>query len=109
MDAPPFTEKLRKACRTKLLSCLADLVDRASAVEKEADGKKVKVVGVASDGEPWVSKLFNTYLELSKDSKHAKPVNDVGDDENRLVRDAAETIEKLRKVSNRADHVIRTT
>ena len=63
----------------------------------------MKLAGVAADGEFWLSKLFKNFLELLRDSKHAKLVHDVNDEAKELVLEAAETIEKLKSVSIRCE------
>ncbi|KAJ4480701.1 DNA polymerase phi-domain-containing protein [Lentinula edodes] len=93
---PQFSDELRQACRDKLLSCLADLTNHIMTIE--SDNAKVKVAGVAADGELWVTKVLSTIEEL-KQEKHVSSIAEIDKEEEVLRAKVREVVAKLEKVS----------
>ncbi|KAF9053534.1 hypothetical protein BDZ89DRAFT_1056125 [Hymenopellis radicata] len=72
---PPLSEELRATCRARLLSCLGDLTTRLQP--SRVDGKPVRAVGVASNGEFWICRTLSIIEALQKDSKHITALAEV--------------------------------
>lgn len=98
MISPPLSDVLRKQCRERLLSSLAELTSQASLVKSD-DEKTQKVAGAAADGSFWVSKVVVTIEQLEKDSKHVEPLFEFDDAEKAIHEKAREVVTGLRKVS----------
>ena len=118
MPAPQFSDELRKACRDRLLSCLADLTGQATVVEKGVwlrvswsgivsdiclallEGKSaVKIPGAASDGRFWVDRVLSTIELLEKDTKHVAILAEVDEDDRVLRSKARQLAARLQTVS----------
>ncbi|KAH9926111.1 DNA polymerase phi-domain-containing protein [Fomitopsis serialis] len=84
VPVPQFSDDLRKLCRDRLLSCLADLTGQATVVEKE-DKSVVKMPAAASDGRFWVDRVLSTIEQLEKDTKHVAILTEV-DEEDQVLR-----------------------
>ena len=98
MISPPLSDVLRKQCRERLLSSLAELTAQASLVKSD-DEKTQKVAGAAADGSFWVSKVVGTIEQLGQDSKHVEPLFEFDDTEKAIHEKAQEVVTGLRKVS----------
>ncbi|KAJ3880960.1 DNA polymerase phi-domain-containing protein [Lentinula edodes] len=94
---PQFSDQLRHTCRDKLLSCLADLTNHITTIE--SDNSKVKIAGVATDGEFWVTKVLSTIEELKQDTKHVSSIAEIDEEEEVLRAKVREVVAKLKKVS----------
>ncbi|KAF8831365.1 hypothetical protein HHX47_DHR1000710 [Lentinula edodes] len=94
---PQFSDELRHTCRDKLLSCLADLTNHIASIE--SDNAKVKIAGVATDGELWVTKVLSTIEELKQDTKHVSSIAQIDEEEEVLRAKVREVVVKLKKVS----------
>ncbi|KAJ3538218.1 hypothetical protein NM688_g6552 [Phlebia brevispora] len=88
---PILSDELRKACRTRLLNCLADLTTQTTLASK--------IAAVASDGEFWVSKVLTTVDELNQDTKHVKLLSEADEEDKALRQKARELAERLNKIS----------
>ncbi|CAL1703687.1 unnamed protein product [Somion occarium] len=97
IPAPPFSDELRKLCRERLLSCLAELTTHASVVQ--TDDKNIKVSAVASDGQFWVSKVLSTIERLDKDTKHVRRIVEAEEEEEELRQKARELASRLSKIT----------
>lgn len=95
---PVFSDSLRKACRERLLSSLADLTAHAAVIK--TDDKTAKVAASASDGQFWISKVLATIEELEKDGKHVTLLSEIDEDEQALRQKARGLIERLHKASD---------
>ena len=69
----------------------------SSAVHR-SEKETVKLPGVASDGEFWISKVLRTIIGLEGDSKHVKPLFRLDGDEHK-IRDRAVLVIGKVKVS----------
>ncbi|KAI0691182.1 DNA polymerase phi-domain-containing protein [Cytidiella melzeri] len=98
VPAPVFSDELRKLCKERLLSSLAELTSHATVVK--IDDKTSKVVGVASDGEFWVSKVLTSIERLEKDTKHVSLLAEVDGDEHALFSQARELIGRLQHITD---------
>jgi DNA polymerase phi len=94
---PTFTDELQMACRTKLLSCLADLIGTTTTTKTE-DGKTVKATGTAADGQLWVSKVLASVERFENDPKHIVVVSVVDEEERALRMKARDVITGLKTV-----------
>ncbi|GJE98126.1 DNA polymerase phi-domain-containing protein [Phanerochaete sordida] len=99
--SPVFSDSLRKACRERLLSSLADLTAHATVIK--TDDKTAKVAAAASDGQFWVSKVLSTIEQLEKDTKHATLLSEIDEDEQGIREKARELAERLHKLSEKDD------
>ncbi|KAF9452265.1 hypothetical protein P691DRAFT_661308 [Macrolepiota fuliginosa MF-IS2] len=96
---PPFSDELRKSCRTRLMSCLGELNSQASLVKTAyPDDKTVKTLAAATDGEFWVSKALNTITTLVAHSKHISVLVEVDEEDQQLRLKAQELVNKLKEV-----------
>ncbi|KIK59830.1 hypothetical protein GYMLUDRAFT_44297 [Collybiopsis luxurians FD-317 M1] len=95
---PPFSDELQQSCRDRLLGCVADLTNQVTILAGVSDTAKVKVPGVAADGEFWVAKVLSTIEALKQDSKHVSPIMEIDEDEEALRSKVKEVISKLKKV-----------
>ncbi|KZT11636.1 uncharacterized protein LAESUDRAFT_720895 [Laetiporus sulphureus 93-53] len=96
--SPPFSDELRRQCRERLLSCLAELTSQHTRIK---DGEKVsKLPAVASDGEFWVSKVLSTIEKLEKDSKHVTILTAVDEDEQEMRVKARQVAEHLKTIQD---------
>ncbi|KAF9009405.1 DNA polymerase phi-domain-containing protein [Cyathus striatus] len=95
---PGFSEVLQESCRTRLLSCLADLTSQTTSLV--AGDKTTKIAAVASDGEFWISKVLSTVEQLESDTKHLALIIEV--DEGDLVprSKAREVASRLKDISS---------
>ncbi|KAI0340127.1 hypothetical protein BDW22DRAFT_1486396 [Trametopsis cervina] len=97
--SPVFSDELRKACRERLLSSLAELTTHASQVK--IDGKIAKTTVVASDGEFWVTKVLATIEKLEGDTKHVTLLSATDDEDEIALRSRArELIKRLKDVTS---------
>ncbi|PSS32180.1 hypothetical protein PHLCEN_2v2053 [Hermanssonia centrifuga] len=98
IPAPIFSDELRKLCRSKLLSCLAELTGQTTVIT--TGDKTVKVAAVASDGQFWVSKVLSSIGRLEKDGKHVSPLSEVEEGDKAIHGEARALIERLNKISD---------
>ncbi|KAI6005472.1 DNA polymerase phi-domain-containing protein [Pisolithus albus] len=105
LPSPPFTEEFQAHCRTRLLSCLADLTSQTTIVKK--GDKTYKETAVASDGEFWISKVLSTLARLDKDTKHVNPLIPVDEETQELLNRVEKIHEKLGKVPTEKKEVAR--
>lgn len=89
---PPFSDELRRSCRTRLLSSLSDLTTQV--VTLKIDGKTTKATGVASDGEPWLSKVLTTIQQLEA-TKYVNLLTEADEEEATLRKDAIVLAKRL--------------
>ncbi|KAJ8078693.1 DNA-directed DNA polymerase [Marasmius tenuissimus] len=94
---PAFSDDLRRHCRTKLLSCLADLTVQATVIQEGES--KVKVTGVASDREFWISKVSSSINELLADTKHVSSLVDMDEEISTVHEKTRQIVAKLKTVS----------
>ncbi|KAF8652685.1 hypothetical protein AX16_004190 [Volvariella volvacea WC 439] len=94
---PIFSDDLRLGCRTRLLTCIGDLTTQTTTV-KNGD-KVLKATGVASDGEPWVSKVLTSISQLEADEKHVSLLVEHDEEEVQLHAKASSLAFRLSKVS----------
>ncbi|KAF9264758.1 hypothetical protein L218DRAFT_899775 [Marasmius fiardii PR-910] len=94
----PYSDDLRHHCREKLLSCLSDLTNQISVVQ-EGDSK-VKMSGITSDKEFWVSKVLTSIQGLRTDTKYVTPLVDMDEEIDALHEKVKLIVAKLRMVSN---------
>ncbi|KAH9923929.1 DNA polymerase phi-domain-containing protein [Epithele typhae] len=92
-----FSDDLRRACRERLLACLAELTSQATVI-KDDEGKASKVPAVAADGRLWVSRALQTIWTLEKDTKHVRPLDEADEDEAALRQKAREVIARVQDV-----------
>ncbi|KAH9842530.1 DNA polymerase phi-domain-containing protein [Rhodofomes roseus] len=97
VPAPQFSDELRKLCRDRLLSCLADLTGHTTAVEKE-DKTIVKIPAVASDGRFWVDRVLSTIEKLEKDPKHVAVLAELDEEDQALRSKARQLAARLKTV-----------
>ncbi|KZT74012.1 hypothetical protein DAEQUDRAFT_661194 [Daedalea quercina L-15889] len=97
VPAPQFSDELRKLCRDRLLSCLADLTGQAAVVEKD-DKTVVKIPGAASDGRLWVDRVLATVEQLEKDTKHVAILTEVDEEDQALQEKARQLATRLKTV-----------
>ncbi|KAF8274212.1 DNA polymerase phi-domain-containing protein [Lactarius quietus] len=98
MPSPPFTDDLRRQCRERLLGCLADLtrlLNFAQTVDRAQ-----RMLGVASDGEPWVSRVLQTIRRLEQDSKHVELLSAFDSEDREVLERSCNLVTKLKKVSS---------
>ncbi|THG98713.1 hypothetical protein EW026_g3515 [Hermanssonia centrifuga] len=98
IPAPIFSDELRKLCRSKLLSCLAELTGQTTVIT--TGDKTVKVAAVASDGQFWVSKVLSSIGRLEKDEKHVSPLSEAEEGDKAIRGEARALIERLNKISD---------
>ncbi|KAE9400753.1 hypothetical protein BT96DRAFT_857021 [Gymnopus androsaceus JB14] len=94
---PQFSDELRQNCKDKLLGCVADLTSQVTTIE--GDSTKVKVAGVAADGEFWVAKVLSTIENLKQDTKHVSAISEIDEEEEAVRLKVKEVVSKLKKVS----------
>ena len=123
VPTPTFSEDLRRACRERLLACLADLTTQTTLIKGACssplrpgpgghgrarspcglaladDSKASKVTGVAADGRLWVSRVLATVDALEKDAKHVKPLEEVDEEDAALRLKTREVLSRLKDVS----------
>ena len=99
MASPPFTDDLRRQCRERLLGCLADLT-RLSNVTQPAD-RAQRMLGATSDGEPWISRVFQTIRLLEEDSKHVELLLPFGPEDRGVLERSCNLVTKLKKACRR--------
>ncbi|KAF7338414.1 hypothetical protein MVEN_02067200 [Mycena venus] len=98
VPSPPFSDSLRQQCRSRLLSCLADLNNQIRSLKLD-ENRTIKCPGIASDGEFWVSKVISGIDQLKEDTKRVVLLADSDETELALHKTVMETVEKLRGVS----------
>ncbi|EKM55908.1 uncharacterized protein PHACADRAFT_256841 [Phanerochaete carnosa HHB-10118-sp] len=101
LPSPVFSDSLRKACRERLLSSLADLTTHTTVIK--TDDKTAKIAASASDGLFWISRVLTTIGELEKDTKHVTALSEIDEEELALRQKARELTERLREVSDEKD------
>ena len=97
---PPIMPELRELCKAKLLTSLADLMNRApqsKATSEEPTSRPIRTAGTAEDGEFWLAKVLSIIEDLEKDKKHVELVSDTKDGETD-VHEIIELARKLHKV-----------
>lgn len=99
MPSPPFTDDLRRQCRVRLLGCLADLT-RLSNVTQTANGSQ-RVLGVTSNGEPWISRVLQTIRRLEQDFKHVELLSAFDSEDREVLERSYNIISKLNKACQR--------
>ncbi|OCH90301.1 hypothetical protein OBBRIDRAFT_887807 [Obba rivulosa] len=107
VPTPAFSDELRKSCRERLLSCLADLTGQTTVLK--GDSKTLKSSAVAADGEFWISKVLATIEQLEKDTKHVTPLNEADEEEQELRPKARQLIERLGSVSGEQQEAAKGT
>ena len=116
---PPLPEDLKKECRTKLLSSVAELTGQSSSLkageianidtprelcsehQEGANEKTSRVTGVSSNGEFWVLHVLEIIRKLEGMSKNvhiAFPVDGEDESGNKSTNKAQETLKKLKTV-----------
>ncbi|TFK72185.1 hypothetical protein BDN72DRAFT_792794 [Pluteus cervinus] len=93
---PQFSDDLRQSCRSRLLMSLADLASQTTTVQ--AGEKTTKSLGVASDGEFWISKVLDTIQLIEQDTKHISSVTDADEEETALRTKARIVAIRLRGI-----------
>ncbi|KAI5899852.1 uncharacterized protein SCHCODRAFT_02525003 [Schizophyllum commune H4-8] len=96
---PPFSDALRKSCRERLMTCLADLTSQTITVKAD-DGKPVKLSGTTTSGESWVVRVLSNISTLEQDTKHVTPLVDIDDEEAQIRTKARDLIAKLQKLDD---------
>ncbi|KAL1709805.1 DNA polymerase phi-domain-containing protein, partial [Schizophyllum commune] len=96
---PPFSDALRKNCRERLMTCLADLTSQTITVKSD-DGKPVKLSGTTTSGESWVVRVLSSIGTLEEDTKHVTPLVDVDEEEAQIRTKAKDLIAKLQKLDD---------
>jgi DNA polymerase phi len=116
---PPFSEDLRKECRTKLLSSVAELTGQSSSIKsgeitqtipprelyfecfEGTNEKASRATGVSSNGEFWIFARPGDDQKLESMSKNvyiAFPIDDEDETGNKLIDKAQETLTRLKTV-----------
>ncbi|KAL1715196.1 DNA polymerase phi-domain-containing protein [Schizophyllum commune] len=96
---PPFSDALRKNCRERLMTCLADLTSQTITVKSD-DGKPVKLSGTTTSGESWVVRVLSNISALEQDTKHVASLVDVDEEEASFRTKAQDLITKLQKLDD---------
>ncbi|KAL1735154.1 DNA polymerase phi-domain-containing protein, partial [Schizophyllum commune] len=96
---PPFSDALRKNCRERLMTCLADLTSQTITVKSD-DGKPVKLSGTTTSGESWIVRVLSNIGTLEADTKHVTPLVDVDEEEASIRTKAKDLIAKLQKLDD---------
>ncbi|TRM61838.1 DNA polymerase phi-domain-containing protein [Schizophyllum amplum] len=99
VPSPPFSDALRKSCRERLMTCLADLTSQTITVKTE-DGKTSKLSGTTSDGEFLIVRILGHIATLEQDTKHLASLADGDDEEQQLRTKAKEIMGKLQKLED---------
>ncbi|GJJ11974.1 hypothetical protein Clacol_006212 [Clathrus columnatus] len=73
LPVPAFSDEARRTCRSRLLTCLAELTSRTNVIKTHE--KSIRCTGCALDGQPWVTKVLQQFIALEKDSKHVSRLN----------------------------------
>ncbi|KAH8108174.1 DNA polymerase phi-domain-containing protein [Cristinia sonorae] len=107
VPTPMFSDDLHKACRSRLLSCLAELTGHASLVQ--VGDKPAKVTAVATDGQLWVSKCLLTVDQLLEDTKHLKWLVEIDEDQSALRQSAVQLSRRLSKITGDQEDLARGT
>ena len=100
MPSSSFTEGLRRQCRERLLSCLADLT-RLSSVTQSAN-RLQRMIGVTSDGQPWISRVLQTIRQLDRDSKSVELLSAFGPEDRRILEHACNLVTKFKEACLRS-------
>ncbi|KAJ7905348.1 hypothetical protein B0H14DRAFT_2659931 [Mycena olivaceomarginata] len=98
IPSPPFSDSLREQCRSRLLSCLADLNNQTRTLKLDED-RTIKCPGIASDGEFWISKVIGSIEGLKEDTKRVALLAESDETDIALHQKVTETVQKLRGVS----------
>ncbi|KDQ59553.1 hypothetical protein JAAARDRAFT_127225 [Jaapia argillacea MUCL 33604] len=98
VPSPAFSEDLQGACRSRLLSCLADLTAH-TASRKTGGDKPPKMSGVASDGKFWVAKVFATIQALERETKYVESIVEFDEEDVEIHKKAQGAIAQLETVS----------
>ncbi|KAI9446728.1 DNA polymerase phi-domain-containing protein [Lactarius indigo] len=98
VPSPPFTDDLRRQCRERLLSCLADLT-RLSNVTQTAV-RAQRMMGVTSDGEPWISRVLQTIRRLEQAPKHVELLSGFDSEDRGILERACNLVTNLKKISS---------
>lgn len=61
------------------------------------------MIGVTSDGEPWVSKVLQTIRRLERDSKHVEILPVFGSHDREMLERACNLVTKLKKACVRSN------
>ncbi|KAF8212387.1 DNA polymerase phi-domain-containing protein [Mycena galopus ATCC 62051] len=99
IPSPPFSDVLRQQCRSRLLSCLADLNNQTRSLKLADEDRTIKCPGIGSDGEFWVSKVIGSIEVLKQDTKRVALLAESDAADLALHAKVTETVEKLRGVS----------
>lgn len=99
VPSPPYSDRLRRQCRERLLGCLADLT-QLSIVTKTAE-KVQRFTGSALDGQLWLSRVVEIIRKLEQDSKHVALLSELDEDDRGKLERARRTVAWLRKVNPR--------
>ncbi|EJD46060.1 hypothetical protein AURDEDRAFT_63592 [Auricularia subglabra TFB-10046 SS5] len=102
---PPFSDELRKECRSRLLAALADLLTFTSN-KKASEDTPVRQPGYAQDGELWLTKVWNTVSELEKDTKHVAPARSFSEDEQTLRKQVLDAVAALKKAPSEKEALV---
>ncbi|PWN19959.1 hypothetical protein BCV69DRAFT_283492 [Microstroma glucosiphilum] len=93
---PSFSVEARDVCRSRFLSCLTELAERTTTVTTSIEAAKPRrVQGVTSAGELWVSKAWEIFNSLLKDTKNFASV--MSEDATQIAADGSELLQKVRK------------
>ncbi|KAJ7219138.1 DNA polymerase phi-domain-containing protein [Mycena pura] len=98
LPSPPLSDSLRQQCRSRLLSCLADLGGQLRPLKLDEDCT-IKCPGITSSGEFWVSKVISSVERLKEDTKRVALLADSDEGDVALHAKVKDVIEKLRVVS----------
>ncbi|CAO1616346.1 unnamed protein product [Sympodiomycopsis kandeliae] len=96
---PAFTDSIRALARSRFLSCLTELTERTVSVT-EANGKTHRAQGVSGSGQLWISRAWDIYTALKKDTKSFTSVMDEAATD--AAKSGATFFEKVRKASKAA-------
>lgn len=89
---PAFSDEVHDACRSKLLSALADLIVQPAQHGKEAGDKDEKQTG----GEVWMQTTLDTINAFEKDTKHVQPIRELDEDAKGVKEQALATLQKIK-------------
>ncbi|KAI0060788.1 hypothetical protein BV25DRAFT_1827328 [Artomyces pyxidatus] len=103
IPSPPLSDDLRKQCRERLLSSVAELTTQA--VLAKSSEKMQKLVGVTSSGEFWVARVLRSIGQLEKDTKHVELLVGFDEDDRAKMDKARQVASSFGKVINNRDAI----
>ncbi|KAF9653857.1 hypothetical protein BDM02DRAFT_3265026 [Thelephora ganbajun] len=107
---PPFSEDLRKECRTKLLSSVAELTGQSSSVKSGTNEKASRVTAVSSHGELWILHVLDTIMKLEGMTKNAHIaflIDDEAESGKKSIDKAQEALARLKTIDSQDQNSIR--